>query len=643
MSSATGQAQTDLDSLYTIWEDSTVVDTSRAIALEDYIRAGPLLSDGDRAIALSDTLAIFARSIGLLKEVVTAYELSGYASFRTGDYVRSLEMYGRGVALADSIQDLSGKANILTKTGFVYHDNDDVTSGLGYYKQALAIFISLKDSSGIASIYNEFGNIYSGRGELEKALEYFLKSIQIHALLGEEEASSAAYSNISAVYDNMGDTEKAVEYVAKSMAIAEARGDKIGMSACYAGLGFIHEGKAEWDEAIHQFNSALAIDRSIGNVLGIASNLTSLSFMFYEKKEYSKSVKFAKEVLLLSKDLGDIGLQEEVCQVLYLNYKEIGNSSKALEFYELRETLRDSIDSEETAMQLQQFEFRKEVVADSLLQVEKERQVATAHLLEVAGKNRNRNYAIGASIFFLALAGGFYSRWRYVRKSRAVISKEKERSDNLLLNILPAEIAEELMATGKATARDYDLVSVLFTDFKGFSEKSAEIKAVELIDEINVCFQAFDNICEQYQVEKIKTIGDAYMAAGGLPVASDTAAYRTVLAALEMQEFMQMRFAERLETGEFCFEMRLGINTGPVVAGIVGIKKFQYDIWGDTVNTASRLESAGSIGKVNVSESTYELLKDKPDLQFVERGAIEVKGKGAIKMWFVELIPDPLE
>jgi len=636
--SATGQAQLSLDSLFAVWEDTSVADTTRAIALEEYISTGPLLTNGARAIALSDTLASFARSTGFLEGVVNAYQISGYASFRTGDYARSLGMYGRGAALADSIAYLSGKATILLQTGYVYHDNDDIITGLGYYNQAFELFEKVGDSSGIASIYNEFGNIYSGRGELEKALEYFLKCIEIHRLLGEEEASSAAFSNISAVYLDLGDTGKAIEYLNRSKTIAEAKGDKSGISSCYAGVGATYEKNGEWDEAIHQFGLALEVDRRIENVLGVANNLVSMSFMFYEKKQFERSIKLAEESLSLAKQIGDIGLQEDIYDALYLNYKEIGRSEKALAFYELREILSDSINSEETAIQLQQLEFRKEVIADSLLQVEKERQVATAHLLEVASKNRNRNYAIGASIFFLALAGGFYSRWRYVRKSRAVISKEKERSENLLLNILPAEIAEELMSTGKATARDYDLVSVLFTDFKGFTEKSAEIKAADLVEEVNVCFQAFDNICERYEVEKIKTIGDAYMAAGGLPIASETAAYRTVQAALEMQKFMQTRFAESQKTGRFCFEMRLGINTGPVVAGIVGVKKFQYDIWGDTVNTASRLESAGSIGKVNVSASTYEILKDKPEFHFEHRGAIEVKGKGAIEMWFVDYV-----
>jgi class 3 adenylate cyclase len=225
-----------------------------------------------------------------------------------------------------------------------------------------------------------------------------------------------------------------------------------------------------------------------------------------------------------------------------------------------------------------------------------------------------------------------------VEKQRDEVSKEKDRSDNLLLNILPEEIAQELKIYGKAEARDFDLASILFTDFKNFTQASAKMSAGDLVSEINFYFKAFDGIMGKHGIEKIKTIGDSYMAAGGLPVPSDVSTKNTVLAALEMQSFISLCKAKKDAKGEHAFEMRVGIHTGPVVAGIVGVKKFQYDIWGDTVNTASRMESAGEVGKVNVSQATYELLKDDSDFTFESRGKIEAKGKGKIEMWFVSKV-----
>lgn len=324
---------------------------------------------------------------------------------------------------------------------------------------------------------------------------------------------------------------------------------------------------------------------------------------------------------------------------MYEGYKALGNGNLALAYHEQMLFLTDSLKNEETAKGLQQMEFAKQVMADSLAQVEKELKVEMAHQDEVRKKDKNRNLAIGAGIFFLLLAAGFFSRWRYVKKSKAIIEKEKDRSENLLLNILPSEIAEELKLKGSADARDFELVSILFTDFKEFTQKSENLSAKELIEEINHCFRAFDHICEKFGIEKIKTIGDAYMAAGGLPVPSEFAVQNTVLAALEMQSFISKRIVEKRAKSEIPFEMRLGIHTGPVVAGIVGVKKFQYDIWGDTVNTASRMESSGEVGRVNISEKTYELIKGDKQFNFKARGKINAKGKGEVEMYFVEKIP----
>jgi class 3 adenylate cyclase/ketosteroid isomerase-like protein len=215
---------------------------------------------------------------------------------------------------------------------------------------------------------------------------------------------------------------------------------------------------------------------------------------------------------------------------------------------------------------------------------------------------------------------------------------EKERTENLLLNILPADIAEELKIYGKSDAKDFEQVSILFTDFKEFTQISQKLTAQELVAEINYCFKAFDEIVGRHGIEKIKTIGDSYMAAGGLSQSTADAARRTILAALDMTDLILERRQYNIDRGKEPFEMRAGIHTGPVVAGIVGVKKFQYDIWGDTVNTASRMESNGQIGRVNISESTYQLIKDDPAFVFEYRGKIPAKGKGEINMYFVNKV-----
>ena len=246
---------------------------------------------------------------------------------------------------------------------------------------------------------------------------------------------------------------------------------------------------------------------------------------------------------------------------------------------------------------------------------------------------------------------------REVMQRTRELSTEKRRSDALLLNILPGEVADELKAKGTAEAKLFDQVTVLFTDFKGFTELSERMSPKDLVHDLHECFSAFDRICVKHGLEKIKTIGDAYMAAGGLPRPNATHAYDVLNAALEIRDFIAQGKKHKQEKGLPWFEIRIGVHSGPVVAGIVGVNKFQYDIWGDTVNTASRMESSGEVGKVNISEATYRLVKDtvvssrlsehslttenqQPTAQkaftFSPRGKVLAKGKGEMEMYFVQ-------
>ncbi len=212
------------------------------------------------------------------------------------------------------------------------------------------------------------------------------------------------------------------------------------------------------------------------------------------------------------------------------------------------------------------------------------------------------------------------------------IKAEKNVSESLLLNILPSDVAEELKKFGKVEPTSHENCTVLFTDFKGFTEISGTITAKELVAEINHCFGAFDEITTKYKIEKIKTIGDSYMAVGGNFSGKDCTPFHVVSAGIEMQEYIRKRKLERKKEGKFSFEMRVGVHCGPVVSGVVGVKKFQFDIWGDTVNSASRMQSNGEAGEVNISGTTYELIKDKFDFEY--RGMLPVKGKGEMAMYF---------
>ncbi|RRB02813.1 adenylate/guanylate cyclase domain-containing protein [Larkinella rosea] len=210
----------------------------------------------------------------------------------------------------------------------------------------------------------------------------------------------------------------------------------------------------------------------------------------------------------------------------------------------------------------------------------------------------------------------------------------KQRSEELLLNILPSEVVEELKLTGRSKPRRFDRVTVLFTDIKNFTATGERLSPEELVNEIDHYYRAFDDILSRYRIEKIKTIGDAYLCAGGLPVVYPENPVEVVRAALDMQAFIVRNQQERQARGQQHFEFRIGIHTGPVVAGIVGARKFAYDIWGDTVNTAARMEQHGEVGKINISESTYQLVKEHFRCSY--RGKIPVKNKEALDMYYAE-------
>jgi class 3 adenylate cyclase len=245
-----------------------------------------------------------------------------------------------------------------------------------------------------------------------------------------------------------------------------------------------------------------------------------------------------------------------------------------------------------------------------------------------------KNAFLAGLVLILIIAIIIFRNYKVKVKINKILDKQKEEIETLLLNILPKKIARELRESGVSKSRNYESATVLFTDFKDFTKISAKLTPAELVTDLNDYFTAFDEITEKYNLEKIKTIGDAYMCAGGLPTKNQTHPHDSVGAALEMLEYVRLKNISRLAENKDIWELRVGINTGHVMAGVVGKKKYAYDIWGSAVNIASRIESAGETGRVNISADTYELVKDRYNCHY--RGKVQAKNVGEIDMYFVE-------
>jgi class 3 adenylate cyclase len=316
--------------------------------------------------------------------------------------------------------------------------------------------------------------------------------------------------------------------------------------------------------------------------------------------------------------------------------------------------VKDNLYTEDNAKTIQRFqmEFETEKKQAQINLLTKDKELQTVNLQQ----QKYKIYGLTAGTFFLVAASFFLlkniqlktrantelsSRNKEISNQKEEISvqrddieRQKVEIESLILNILPGEVAQELRKTGIATPRYYENVSVLFTDFKEFTSIAEHLSAQDLVAELNECFVAFDDIIERFGLEKIKTIGDAYMCASGIPTPEDNHAHNAVLAALAIQKYIAQNNARRKERNSPLWELRVGIHSGPVVAGVVGRKKFAYDIWGNTVNVANRLESSGEVGRVNISSATYNLVKDTFNCQY--RGKIQAKNMGEVEMYFVE-------
>jgi len=679
--SASLSAQVNFDALLGVWNDENAPDTSRFAAINSIIQDHYLNYQNlqpDSAIYYSKLMYENAKRKGLKTKMANAFNNMGLSYSSKYDYNKALEYYMQSLNILkkNSIKnEMLGWTLLLI--GKCYHSMSDYKKAMDYLQKSLNAYKESDFKKGIAECLLRIGWIYYCQSLNSKALEYYLESLNLSEDISDTSLIAGNLINIGSLYSATGDLDKSLKYYKQSLKMLKKTSNKRGISVILNNIGADYFKQKNLIEALAYYQRSLKISKEISNKRSIAIALYNIGDVYYRygdsikaleyyqeslklsnetsyntgiinsfigignikllNKEYKQSIILCEKALKLAEESNKLKKQVRACECLFNTYKEAGNTQKALEYHERITVMNDSLKKEETTKKLQQFEFQKKMLADSLKKEEEKLKVQHTHELEIQKKNRTRNIYIASGLFVVLIATGLFGRLRYTRRSKAIIEREKDRSENLLLNILPSEIAEELKEKGYADARDFDMVSILFTDFNEFTKTSSSMNAKELVAEINTCYKAFDDIIEKHGIEKIKTIGDSYMAAGGLPVPSNDSIQKTIQAALEMQAFIIERKNEKTAKGESCFEMRVGIHTGPVVAGIVGVKKFQYDVWGDTVNIASRMEQKSEVGKVNISHDTYNLIKDNPQFEFESRGKIDVKGKGEMEMFFVRL------
>jgi class 3 adenylate cyclase len=611
-------------------------------------------------------------ALGDKKGIASVYNNLANVMDSKGDFTEALRQYKASLRMREELKDTA-------KIARLYYNMGDLHERMGNYLEAqdlihkyLLFTEKNYDYEGQAYGQNLLGNIYYGLLQEDEALKWYDMAYAGFDSLGMDWEKAGALNNIASILGDKAEVEvdsgryekadmlfdSAISLEKRVIEIREKVEDKRGVGQAYNNLGVFYKDKGsfskekgnlktanqEWDTALDYFDKAFKIYKEEEDKKGEMEVLNGFGDVYRRQKKYGAALNYTKQFLNLALEINDKRFEQSAYKDLSKIYAETGDFKNAYEYRKKYDELRyEQLDEQRS----KDFTRRQTLYGDQQKEIALEREQQRNALLDAEVRRREaeirqaeimRNSLFGGALALIVLIGLLWNRNRIKTKANqeleeknTIIQKERKRSDDLLLNILPEKTANELKEKGKAQARKYEEVTVLFSDFKSFTTIAEKMSPEELVDELDECFRAFDAITSKYGVEKIKTIGDAYMCVGGLPDPNETHAKDVVNAAIEMQNWLKARKADKKDG----FEMRIGIHTGPVVAGIVGSRKFAYDIWGDTVNLAARMEQNSEPGKINVSKDTYEKVKD--DFTCSYRGKITAKNKGEVDMYFLEV------
>lgn len=568
------QDQSIADSLVKIYKAGKLKDTAKLELLRNL--SFNEVNDLKKSLSYAEELISLSMLLHNDLYLFRGYQQKGNKKRLLGDLDESLAAFFKSVEVADRANFISGIGGAYTSIADIYSISNNHPNAMLYYNKAIVTLRQLNDSIRLGSALSNAGDEFRKNKDYDSALLYFKESGIIFEKINYLIGKAYNLGNIGMVYANIGKNNLAEKNI----------------------------------------NEAIQILTTLEDYAPICEYLISMCDIYIEKKEEPAALNYAQKSLKLAQEHG---LKDQISDAnlkLSQLYETAGNPGESLKYYKDHIAYRDSVKNIRSVQKM----------ADLRTDYEVSQKQAEVNLLNQEKRNHRIMVISLFSIIGLitALLGTLY--WYY-----RTISREKKRSEGLLLNILPAETAKELKRNGKVDAIKFDEVTVLFTDFVGFSKLAEHVDPEQLVKSIDFYFRGFDEITTKHGLEKIKTVGDAYMCACGLPTANKTHARNVILAAKEMITLVEN--ALHASDGLSHFEVRIGIHTGPVVAGIVGIKKWQYDIWGDTVNIASRMESMSRPGRVNLSETTYDEIKNEFPCEY--RGEIEVKNRGTFKMYFL--------
>lgn len=627
--SSQSPGQSNIDSLKTVisraQDDSTKVDQLLQLS-KGLLDVSPL-----DAILYANQAHDLAEKLNYRKGAGYALKNKGLGYQRQGKYLEALENWQESLKVFESINFQQGQANILQNLGTIYFDQADDEKALEYFLKALKVAEQIADTLRIAENLANIGAIYGKKkATYDNAIEYDLKALAFNERLGNADAVGTISVNVGEIYFDKGDDTTALKFYQKSLKAYEG-----SANTPYAlnHIGLVYKKRKDYDRAIQIHDQAYKMAEKLDAKLDLAQSLLYLGDVYREKKEFNRAIETYEHALTAAKQINANVELKDIYRGLSQVYYGVSDYGNAFRYQTMMIDIKDTLYNIETDRKLGtlvfNFEIQKKEGEINLLTKDK-----TVKDLQIKRQKFAKNsFMVGLLLVFL-IALLIFRNYRIKVKTHRIVDQQKNQIEQLLLNILPQDVAHELQVKGHSTPRHYENVSVMFTDFKGFTIIADNMSPQELVRELNACFMAFDAIMEKYNLEKIKTIGDSYMCAGNIPRQDPEHQYNMVRASLEIQQYIKENNQRRAELGLASWDVRVGIHIGPLVAGVVGKKKYAYDIWGSTVNIASRMESNGMPGKVNISAAVYDMIKDRYACSY--RGKIEAKNIGEIDMYFVD-------
>jgi len=639
-------------------------------------------------------LANEARTLSTARTDATAERAMGFADFFTDDHPSALEHYRRALMVLEELNDRNGVAMLTGNMGSVYYSTGEYTLALEHYRRAIAVHAELGDRSSVARFTGNIGTVYAAIGDYESSLDHFRRALAMHEALGEHRGVANVTSNMGNVFVDTGDYPSALEHYRRALSIYEEHANRSGIASTTGNIGNVYQLTCDYPSALEQYRRALSMHEELASRSGIARIASNMGLVYHQTDDNPLAMECFRRALAIYEDVNDRSGVARVVGNIGVVHHATGDYSSALECYRRALDLHEALGERSgvaavtgnmiaTLLGLHRYDDAKDMMQrHSLMAMDKPGTRAMHHAnhamlstylgdletareqwitaLEIANEAGLRSAAADYHMQLRDLAQQRNDLAAYVEHNieharlaeeirgkeatqkiammeaeRKIEQVERERAKEraLLYGALPKSVADRMIRGEKVSGDHFEAAAVLFADVADFTRNTSALHPSDVVTLLDELFAVVDAICEGHAVVKVKTIGDTYMCfKGDASPAENAQAIDAV--ALEIHAHVSIRTYPNT-ANHIPLRMRIGLHIGPATAGVLGTQRLQYDVWGDTVNVASRMESTGEPGRIHISASFAQALINAP-YSIVPRGEVEIKGKGAMTTYWLE-------